>query len=218
MVKNPPQGATTFGRFHLAEGDSVRNKNWCIHYNKTSKRCCKRYMKCPGSSYCDYYTPDEKHEVVPIIKSKTKIKGLPVVKFDGVKMVDISLISVSDKALASPNHKHIEYFENIFKKTGKVEPPLTVSCNGSYYLIEDGNSRFFAALNLGFTKVPIEIGTRENNDIKKRLKVGTKIRYGSYGEGVIIEIKDKFMKIKFSNYETSLDMDLAIKSNMLKIL
>ena len=151
-------------------------------------------------------------------ESEVKIKGLPVVKFDGVKMVDISLISVSDKALASPNHKHIEYFENIFKKTGKVEPPLTVSCNGSYYLIEDGNSRFFAALNLGFTKVPIEIGTRENNDIKKRLKIGTKIRYGSYGEGVIIEIKDKFMKIKFSNYETSLDMDLAIKSNMLKIL
>lgn len=218
MAKSPPEGATTWGRFHRAEGDPVRNKTWCIYYKKSDKRCLKRFMTCPGSAYCKYYSPDEKHDGAPIIKTETKQERKPVAPFDGVKKIDISLIKVSPEALLSSNNSHVRYFEGVYKKTGVIEPPLTVSCKGSYYYLEDGNSRFFAAQKLGFTQIPVVIGTREENDFKKKLKVGTKIRYGSSGEGLIIERTDTTITVKFSNCESTYDIKLAMKSNMLKIL
>ena len=175
-------------------------------------------MQCTGSAQCKYYSPNDEHAIVPIVKRVTVPQRKPVERFQGVKTVDISLISISPKALASPKIKHIEYFEGIFKKTGKVEPPITVSCNGSYYQIEDGHSRFFAAQKLGFKEIPIEIGTREENDFKKKLKVGTKIKYGSSEEGIITNKTDTTITVKFSNSEVTYDIKLAIKSNMLKIL
>lgn len=218
MAKSPPEGATTWGRFHRAEGDPKRDKRWCLNYRKSDGWCAKIFMQCTGSVQCKYYSPDDEHAAAPIVKRVTVPQRKPVEKFQGVKTVDISLISISPKALVSPKIKHIEYFEGVFKKTGKVDPPITVSCNGSYYQIEDGYSRFFAAHNLGFKEIPIEIGTREDNDFKKKLKVGTKVKYASNEEGIIINKTDKTITIKYPSREMTLDIALAIKSKGLKII
>lgn len=39
----------------LSSNDEQRNKNWCIHYQRSDKFCSELLCKCVGSAHCEHY-------------------------------------------------------------------------------------------------------------------------------------------------------------------
>ena len=172
-MKKPPEGATTIGRFHRAEGDPARHKSRCFYYRKSDGWCSERVMTCPGSAYCSHYIEKDDAKFTFVEKCTSEKKEKTASTFQEIKFVDISLINVTPQAQTNKNEKKIRYFATIFNRTGRVEPPIKVSCSGTHYLVEDGNARYFAALGLGIKLIPVVFTERKISNFETERQAWT---------------------------------------------
>ena len=153
------------------EGDPRRHRSRCIYYDKKNSHCPKVVGKCVGAAHCTYYE-EECIDEISIPKHVVAEKDA----FQGIKMIAMADIEVSDK-FKLPSKEKIDAVIQYYKECGKIDKPVSVSCHGKKYKLEDKYLRYYVAKQLGLKKIPARIRTEKDNKLKdKKSEVGTKVK------------------------------------------
>lgn len=204
-----------------SEGDDRRHRSRCEFYSKKTKCCSKTCGSCYGASHCPHYKENETiilnddSSVTP--KEKTNIE---VASFEGIKMVSISMIKVDANKFKKPSVEKINEVANYVKTHGTIDKPISVSCKGSIYWLEDKYLRYYVAKQEGLKEVPIKISTeKQNHKIDRLWRVGTKLKHKTLGEGIVSESTEKYIIVKFkSGVEKKMNVEFLVMNDLVSIM
>ena len=190
------------------EGDPRRHRSRCIYYSKESSHCSKIVSKCGGAAHCNYY--EEKRVVEPVISDKKA--------FHGIKMIVMSDIEVSDKFIL-PSKEKIDAVIRYYKEHEKLDKPVSVSCHGKKYKLEDKYLRYYVAKQLGLKEIPARISTEKENRVEDKMRVvGAKVKHIKYGKGVVTRVMDNSVIIAFeSGKETTFNIEICVKNKLITL-
>lgn len=197
------------------EGDPRRHRSRCIYYNKSTGHCPKVVSKCVGAAHCNYYEECRVDETEPIHVNVVMDKS----DFQGVKMIAMSDIEVSNK-FKLPAQDKIDAVIQYYRKNGKLDKPISVSCHGKKYKLEDKYLRYYVAQQLGLKEVPARISTEKENKLEDKIRiVGTRVKHTKYGNGKIVNVTDKNVDILFETGKAvSFNIDMCVKKIFISVI
>jgi|GEM_PF-4683396 len=185
-----------------------KSRNKCIHYDFETKTCRKLIIGCVGPSnpFCKDYC-----EETPKANSRIKSKDSDAteqsknsfnntsnrcVLFYRIKQVKLEDIQI-DKIMKRPSSKKEREVYEYYREKGEFDKPIVLSLkNGKYYL-EDGFARYCVAKRLELESVPAILNTIENKDVIELYKIGRKVRHKVFGEGAVVSVSLKEIKMYF---------------------
>lgn len=197
------------------EGDSRRHRSRCIYYNKKESHCSKVVGKCVGAAHCSYYDEYQAQE-----KVITEVNNIDVkVDFTGVKMIKVSDIELCKK-YKEPDKEKVVKVVRYYKEHGELDKPISVSCYGDKYKLEDKYLRYFVAKQLGLDEVSARISTEKENKLEDKIRVvGTKVIHNKFGGGVIAAVKDNKIDIMFdSGKKIEFSIEICVKKEVISIV
>lgn len=195
------------------EGDPRRHRSRCIYYDKKNSHCPKVVGKCVGAAHCSYYE-EECIDEISIPKHVVAEKEA----FQGIKMIAMADIEVSDK-FKLPSKEKIDAVIQYYKEHGKIDKPVSVSCHGKKYKLEDKYLRYYVAKQLGLKEIPARISTEKENKLEDKIRVvGTKVKHTKYGIGKITRVTDNSVDIIFeSGKESTFNVEMCVKSKLISL-
>lgn len=197
------------------EGDSRRHRSRCIHYNKNNSYCSEVVGKCVGAAHCSYYkechAQHEKMSEVSNVEAK--------VNFKSVRMIKVSDIELCGK-YKLPAKEKISAVISYYREHGELDKPISVSCHGDKYKLEDKYLRFCVTKQLGLKEVPAKISTEKENKLEYKIRiVGTKVKHSKFGEGKIRSTTDDKVEILFNTGKTvEFSIEICVKKELLTVI
>ena len=196
------------------EGDSRRHRSRCIHNDKKNSHCSKVVGKCIGAAHCSYYEEcqTQGEEATKVVNDENKSD------FKGIRMIKISDIELRGKYRVPAKDK-ISAVISYFKENGKLDKPISVSCNGNKYVLEDKYLRYYVAKQLGLKEVPAKISTEKENKLEDKIRIiGRKVTHSKFGVGKIVSVSDDKVEIAFNTGKTiDFSIDICVKKELLTI-
>lgn len=204
-------------KYTRQEGDDRRHRSRCIYYDKKEKHCSKTYSVCYGASHCNYYDElyNDEIDITPVPVKEDKNTQ----DFIGIQMLSMDLISVDKKKFKLPSQDKIDAVIDYYNQHGKLDKPISVSCKGDKYWLEDKYLRYYVAKKMGLKEIPAKIGTEKQNKIDDKLRiVGTRCKHMKFGNGQVTEVLDNKIVIRFeSGKEVTFDIDFVVSKNLIKL-
>lgn len=207
------------------EGDPKRHRGRCVHFDKETKYCSKCHFNCIGSAHCRFYVEKVKEEKPYIddrsLYPKKELKSLkePAKPFVGIKNIKLSDVEIDPYKFKKPSKEKVDNLIEYYKQYATLDKPIIVSCEGTKYALQDKYLRFYVAEKLGLTEIPAKIGTLKSSKLEEQLKkVGTRIYHKVFGNGVVTELKEDAIIVKFENgKESVLSVDMCVQNNLLQV-
>lgn len=207
--------------FEREEGDERRHKSRCIYHNKDGT--CSYFMgKCRGAAHCNPYKESKKKAnkptgQKPIGKSKKSdveiynelAEKAVITKIDTTKDIGSSSVGLAEVAMRDiyvadsfkeiePDSKEICKIKEYYQKNKELDKPITVKRVGGKYQLVDQYSRYYAAKELGATRVPIEYGSEEELKLMNLLRTpGSVVNVSRQGTGTVVDFTFKTTSIRF---------------------
>lgn len=106
-----------------------------------------------------------------------------------------------------------------YKEHEKLDKPVSVSCHGKKYKLEDKYLRYYVAKQLGLKEIPARISTEKENRVEDKMRVvGAKVKHIKYGKGVVTRVMDNSVIIAFeSGKETTFNIEICVKNKLITL-
>ena len=187
-----------------SEGDDRRHRSRCIHYSGKQEGHCDYFcVKCRGAAHCEKYAENQiqNNELSQDNNTNLAKKTASCIKFAGIKYIPMNLIVPDNKFRDKiPKEKKIREVKEYIRINGQLDKPVAVTCNGSFYKLQDKYLRYYVAEELGLKEIPAETGNAEELANYDKLRtLGTIVWVKKYGE--VAEV------IGFSLSQTTLRLD-----------
>lgn len=202
MIK-PPEGTTTIGRFHRKEGDERRHSHRCFYFNKETRFCRIKVLKCSGAAQCNEYREDAPTEYREAVKEQN------LMDIEGIAFVDIKLLSTmgqnckNDKVVKKETSEVIKFYDS-HKKLDK--PIIVKPISESILWVKANFAQYYAAVALGMKRVPVATEQVDRKEyfghIEFRLRrCGAEVEHQDLGKGIVIKVINDVATVEFSNGE-----------------
>ncbi len=211
-----------------SEGDDRRHRSRCIHYSGKQEGHCDYFcVKCRGAAHCEkydeYQIPKNENESLQQTSNTNSAKKTDsCIEFTGIKNIPMNLIILDKNFMrAIPKEKKIQKIREYIRINGQLDKPIAVTCNGSFYELQDKYLRYYVAKELGLKEIPAETGSKEElANYDKLRSLGTLVWVKKYGEAAeIIDFSLTRTMLRLdSGKEKTFDIHTSLKTGAIRIL
>ncbi|MBO5304559.1 MAG: hypothetical protein J6A99_02665 [Clostridia bacterium] len=195
------------------DGHEGVRREWCGHYDLTTKRCKIFGESCKTDSPCGKYWPFKKpKEEIQEIKDEVR-------PFGGIREINIADIRVVGKhsKLTNEDKKGIlKYYE----EHQEFYHPISVECDNDKYVLKEFYKIYQTAKEIGLSTIKCKMYPGvPYSEIKKYRVIGKKIQHVTHGCGRVVDIvknNRNGIEVEFDNGKRmKIDVVTCIKDKLL---